>query len=74
MENMETDNVTFRFRPRKRANSLGSLTDSSILESTRLSLPDAVLDESELNCTSKIKIHDLENQLTAANNEIKNYY
>lgn len=72
MENMETDNVTFRFRPRKRANSLGSLTDSSILESTRLSLPDAVLDESELNCTSKIKIHDLENQLTAANNEIEN--
>lgn len=70
MEDMETDNVTFRCHQRRRVSSLGELSESSLFESTRISLPHTNRDDS--NYALNQRIHDLEKQLLAANNEIDN--
>lgn len=68
---MNTDYVNKEFRQRRRASSLGDLTDSSIFESTALSYPTNP-ELSKLDLTFDQKIDDLEKQLLSANNEIDN--
>ncbi|CAG9794536.1 unnamed protein product [Diatraea saccharalis] len=69
---MDLDNVTFRLQRQQRANYLGDLSSSSLLDSSRISLPNSMLDQSDTVVAFHQKIKDLENKLTSANNEVDN--
>lgn len=67
---MDVDNITFRVRQHQRANSLGNLSDSVILDTTRNSLPDTLLDQTVSITLLQDKITNLEKCLLSANDEI----
>lgn len=67
---MEFDNITFRVRQHQRASSLGNLSDSMILDTTRNSLPDALQDQTVSITLLQDKITNLEKCLLSANDEI----